>query len=396
MTLPVLRFAFSRAMIRTLLASCLSFAFSMLAAEPLLTFQSIAKGLDDPVAITHAGDSRIFITLQAGRILIHDGTQLLPTPFLDIRTIVRSGGERGLLGLAFHPRYAENGFFFVNYTDMNGHTVVARYRVSADPNRADSSTRKQILFIEQPFANHNGGEVRFGPDGYLYIGMGDGGSGGDPGNRAQNLAVLLGKMLRIDIDNGDPYAIPPSNPFAGNSSARPEIWASGMRNPWRFSFDRHSGDLWIADVGQGAWEEVDFQPATSIGGENYGWRRMEGTHCFNPSSTCNPGNLVLPLIEYDHSGGACSVTGGYVYRGARHPRLQGMYLYGDFCNGRIWGAVRNSAGEVTVRDLSDTAFSISAFGEDVNGELYLADYGGAVYRIADSRPLMPRRRAVRP
>lgn len=382
-------------MTRTLFA-CLWFAFSTLAAEPLLTFEPIATDLDDPVAITHAGDSRLFITLQAGRILIHDGAQLLPTPFLDIRTIVRSGGERGLLGLAFHPRYAENGFFFVNYTDLSGNTVVARYRVSADPNRADSSTRKQILFIVQPFANHNGGEIRFGRDGYLYIGMGDGGSGGDPGNRAQDLSALLGKMLRIDVDNGDPYAIPPSNPFVGNSSARPEIWATGMRNPWRFSFDRDSGDLWIADVGQGNWEEVDFQPAASIGGENYGWRLMEGTHCFTPSSNCNPGNLVLPVIEYDHSGGACSVTGGYVYRGSRHPRLHGMYFYGDFCNGRIWGAVRNSAGEVTVRSLSDTAFSISAFGEDLNGELYVAHYGGAVYRIEDSRPLAPRRRAVRP
>lgn len=371
--------------------------FSAFAAEPLVTFEPVVTGLEDPVAITNAGDSRLFITLQAGRIMIHDGTRLLPTPFLDIQTIVRSGNERGLLGLAFHPRYSENGFFFVNYTDLNGHTVVARYRVSADPNRADPNTRKQILFIEQPFANHNGGEIQFGPDGYLYVGMGDGGSSGDPGNRAQSLNNLLGKMLRIDVDNGDPYAIPPANPFVNDTAARAEIWASGLRNPWRFSFDRDTGDLWIADVGQGQWEEVDFQPAASIGGENYGWRRLEGTHCFNPSTNCDSGNLVLPVIEYNHSTGGCSVTGGYVYRGVRYPRLRGLYIYGDYCSGKVWSAVRNTAGLATIRDLSDTTFFISAFGEDFLGELYLADHnGGAVYRLIDSRAMGPRRRAVRP
>jgi len=379
-----------------LLFASLFLTLAASAANPLLTFETVATDLDNPVAVTHAGDSRLFITLQPGRIVIHDGTRVLPTPFLDIQSLVRFGGERGLLGLAFHPRYAENGFFFVNYTDLSGHTVVARYHVSSDPNRADPATRKQILFVQQPFSNHNGGELQFGRDGYLYIGMGDGGSGGDPGNRAQNLTDLLGKMLRVDVDNGDPYAIPPSNPYVGTTAARPEIWASGLRNPWRFSFDRDNGDLWIADVGQGAWEEVNFQPGTSIGGENYGWRRMEGTHCFNPSTNCNNGTLVVPVIEYDHSAGACSVTGGYVYRGSQHPRLKGLYLYGDFCSGRIWGATRSQAGEITIHDLSDTAFNISAFGQDSNGELYVADLGGAVYRITDSRPLPPRRRAVRP
>ncbi len=384
-------------MSRTLpLIVTLVLTLSAVAAEPLIGFDRLVNGLEDPVAITHAGDARLFITLQAGRIMIHDGTQLRQAPYLDIRSLVLSGGERGLLGLAFHPRYAENGFFFVNYTDLNGDTVIARYRVSSDPDRADPATRKQILFIQQPFANHNGGEVQFGPDGYLYIGMGDGGSGGDPGNRAQSLGDLLGKMLRIDVDHGDPYAIPPSNPFLNNNAARPETWASGLRNPWRFSFDRDTGDLWIADVGQGTWEEVNFQAASSVGGENYGWRRMEGTHCFNPSTNCNPGNLVLPVIEYSHASGGCSVTGGYVYRGSRYPRLEGMYIYGDFCSGVVWGAVRNGPGPVTIRILSDTAFLISAFGQDFLGELYVADYGGAVYRITDTRPLGPRRRAARP
>ena len=363
------------------------------AAEPQITLEPIANGLGSPVSITHAGDSRLFITLQDGQIVIWDRTQILATPFLDIRDLTSKGGERGLLSVAFHPRYAENGFFFVNYTNVAGHTVIARYRVSSDPNRADAASAHQILLIEQPFSNHNGGQMQFGPDGSLYIGMGDGGSGGDPGNRAQSLATLLGKMLRINVD-GDPYSVPPGNPFVNETAARPEIWALGLRNPWRFSFDRASGDLWIADVGQGEWEEVNFQPAASIGGENYGWRRMEGTHCFNPSSSCNPGNLVLPVIEYDHSGGACSVTGGYVYRGASSPRLNGTYIYGDYCNGRIWGATRTGAA-VTTRELLDTGLLISTFGEDLNGELYVADHRGAVYRLFDARPLHPKRRAAR-
>ncbi len=200
-------------------------------------------------------------------------------------------------------------------------------------------------------------------------------------------------MLRIDV-NGDTYSSPPSNPFVNNTAARPEIWSYGLRNPWRFSFDRATGDLWIADVGQGDWEEIDYQPTASIGGENYGWRRMEGTHCFEPDSGCNTGDLVLPVIEYDHSGGECSVTGGYVYRGASSPRLNGMYIYGDFCSGRIWGATRTGS-TVTIRDLANTTFSISTFGEDMNGELYVADHGGRVYRLFDSLPLNPKRRAVR-
>ena len=364
-------------------------------AEPVVTLESVANGLPNLVSITHAGDSRLFITLQRGQIMIHDGTRVLPEPFLDIRGLVTSNDERGLLSVAFHPFYAQNGLFYVNYTNLSGNTVVARYSVSPlDPNRANPSSAVPILTIAQPFANHNGGQLQFGPDGYLYIGMGDGGSGGDPGNRAQNLGDLLGKMLRIDVDSASPYAIPPSNPFVGQGMRR-EIWSYGLRNPWRFSFDRATGDLWIADVGQGTWEEIDFQPATSIGGENYGWRRMEGTHCFNPSTNCNPGNLVLPVIEYDHGVG-CSVTGGYVYRGTRSPRLIGRYIYGDFCSGRIFGATRSATGTVTTAQLIDVPFNISTFGEDVTGEIYVGDYSnGILYRLVDSRPLSPRQRAVR-
>ena len=365
-------------------------------AEPAVTLQPVANGLGNLVSITHAGDSRLFITLQNGRVMIHDGTGVLPEPFLDIRSLVLSGGERGLLSIAFHPHYAQNGFFYVNYTNLNGHTVVARYSVSpSNPNRANPSSAVPIITINQPFANHNGGQLQFGPDGYLYIGMGDGGSGGDPGNRAQNLGDLLGKMLRLDVDSASPYAIPPSNPFRTQTGARAEIWSYGLRNPWRFSFDRTTGDLWIADVGQGEWEEIDFQPATSIGGENYGWRRMEGSHCFPPGSSCNPSNLVLPVIEYDHDFG-CSVTGGYVYRGTRNPRLIGHYIYGDFCSGMIWSATRTSNGVVTIHDLLNAPFNISTFGEDVTGEIYVGDYtNGILYRLVDSNPLSPRRRAVR-
>ncbi|HUP59926.1 MAG TPA: PQQ-dependent sugar dehydrogenase [Thermoanaerobaculia bacterium] len=362
-----------------------------------IVLQPLVSGLIKPVAIAHAGDTRLFIVEQRGTIAVFDGTSLLAAPFLDIRSLVRSGGEQGLLGIAFHPRYAENGFFYVNYTDASGDTVVARYSVSTtDPNRADGLSARVLLQVDQPFANHNGGQLQFGPDRYLYIGMGDGGSGGDPGNRAQNRNDLLGKMLRIDVDSGTPYGIPPSNPFVNASNARDEIWSYGLRNPWRFSFDRTTGDLWIADVGQGDWEEVNFQPATSIGGENYGWRRMEGSHCFNPSSNCNDGSLVLPAIEYGHTNGACSVTGGHVYRGTRYPFLRGIYIYGDYCNGVIWGATRTISGAWTSRVLTDASFFISTFGEDAAGEMYVADHGGGrILKITDPRPVGPKRRAVR-
>ena len=360
-----------------------------------LELRQVVSGLSAPVAITHAGDTRLFITQQGGRIVIFDGTRILPTPFLNVSSLIATGNERGLLGLAFHPRYAENGRFFIYYTDTQGDINIARYTVSAnDPNVANSASASIVLEIQhRQFSNHNGGQLVFGPDGYLYIGTGDGGSAGDPNNRAQNLSDLLGKMLRIDVDGGTPYAIPPSNPFRTRAGAMPEIWAYGLRNPWRFTFDRATADLWIADVGQGTIEEIDFQPGTSVGGENYGWRRMEGTRCFNPSTNCSDPAFVLPVIEYGHQNGACSVTGGYVYRGARYPRMSGMYFYGDYCSGVIWGATRTLTGWTT-RELLNTSLSISTFGEDLAGEVYVADHAGAIYQLTDISPGTARRRAV--
>jgi glucose/arabinose dehydrogenase len=347
--------------------------------------QLVATGLSNPVAITQAGDGsgRLFITLQAGKVVIYDGTQVLPAPFLDITSLVASGGERGLLSVAFNPRYATNGLLYVNYTNIVGNTVVARYSVSPDPNVVDADSAVILLTVTQPFANHNGGQLQFGPDGYLYIGMGDGGSAGDPLNNAQDPSTLLGKILRIDVDSAFPYAIPADNPFVGVLGARGEIWALGLRNPWRFSFDRSTGDLFIADVGQNNWEEVNFQAAPSSGGENYGWRRMEGNHCFDPLSNCNNGGLRLPILEYDHSLG-CSVPGGYRYRGTGNPELAGMYLYGDFCSGRIWAASEQGSGLWTATQILNTPFSLSTFGEDEAGELYVAHLSapdGAIYRI---------------
>jgi len=362
-----------------------------------LGLQQVVGGLTNPVGITNAGDgsNRLFITLQNGRIVIVQNGQLRPTPFLDVSALVSCCGERGLLGVAFHPSYETNRIFFINYTDRNGDTVVARYRARTDdPNVADPSSASILLVVAQPFANHNGGDIRFGPDGYLYVPLGDGGSGGDPGNRAQNLNELLGKILRIDIDSGSPYSIPPTNPFLGRSGARPEIWALGMRNPWRTSFDKLTGDYWIGDVGQGALEEIDFQPATSAGGENYGWRRMEGTRCFNPGANCNDGTLTLPVYEYGRSVGV-SVTGGYVYRGTRYPGLAGTYLFADFVTGVIFGTTRNASSFIT-NQLADSPYLISSFGEDEDGELYLLDYkptGGALFRIEDRN--VPRRRTTR-
>ena len=373
-------------------------ATAAIAADEI-TLKQIVTGLNQPTTITHAGDLRLFITQQPGRIAILQmgATSVEPTPFLDLSSLVVCCGEQGLLGLAFHPHYAQNGFFYVDYTrKSDGATVIARYSVSAtDPNRADPSSAQILLTIPQPFSNHNGGQLQFGPDGYLYIGMGDGGSGGDPGNRAQDLTQLLGKILRIDVDSGTTYGIPPSNPFLGHSNARNEIWAYGVRNPWRFSFDRQTGDLWIADVGQDNFEEVNFQPATSIGGENYGWRRMEGTHCYNPSTNCQDSSMTLPITEYDHGSGRCSITGGYRYRGSKWSKLQGTYLYADWCSGTIWG-VTQSNGAWVPRVVAQTSLHVTTFGEDVNGELYLADNStGRLYSISepDTNPPHHRRAA---
>ncbi len=357
-----------------------------------IALEPVVAGLERPVAVTHAGDGseRLFITLQSGRIVIHAGNQLLATPFLDIEAKVSCCGEQGLLSAAFHPDYANNGQFYVNYTDLAGDTVIARYTVSADANIADAASEVVVLSVVQPFVNHNGGQLKFGPDGFLYVGMGDGGSGGDPGDRAQDLGDLLGKMLRIDVDGGPPYAIPADNPFVGVVGAREEIWAYGLRNPWRFSFDRLTGDLFVADVGQGTIEEVDFQPATSSGGENYGWQLMEGNLCFNPPIDCDDGSLVLPILEYEHLDGNCSITGGYRYRGSRYPQLNGFYFYADFCSGRIWGASRDGSGEWGTVELLDSSILISTFGEDEAGELYLVRHNfndGTVYRIVPTFPL---------
>jgi glucose/arabinose dehydrogenase len=337
-----------------------------------VSFQEVVGGLSEPLFITHAGDAsgRLFIVERPGRIRIFKNGSLLSTPFLDIQSIVRSnGGEQGLLGLAFHPLYETNGKFYVIYTaprsgDSNGSVLTLRqYTVStSNPDLANAASGVTLLTIDHPtYTNHNGGTLAFGSDGYLYWSTGDGGSGGDPFNNAQNLNSLLGKILRLDVDSASPYAVPASNPFFSDPNPNKKlIWAYGLRNPWRMSFDRLTHDLYIGDVGQNAREEVNFQPASSPGGENYGWRVMEGSLCYNPSSGCDRANKVLPVVEYDHSLG-CSVTGGYVYRGTEFASLQGYYLYGDFCSGRVW-AIRNSAsGWSAPLQLADTAFNISTF-----------------------------------
>jgi glucose/arabinose dehydrogenase len=311
---------------------------------------------------------------QTGRIRVLRDGRTEPEPFLDISSLVTAGGEQGLLGLAFHPEYEANGRFFVNYTDVNGDTVVAEYRASSGANHAQAGSARVLLRIDQPFSNHNGGAVVFGPDGFLYIGTGDGGSGGDPMGNGQRLDTLLGKLLRIDVDGRRPYGIPANNPFRERRGARSEIWASGLRNPWRFSFDPEAGTLWIGDVGQSAREEVDRVPADR-GGLNYGWNVMEGDLCFEPPSGCDARGLVQPIAVYPTSEG-CSVIGGYVYRGQAFPALQGGYLYADICNGFVWALdAAGSPAQRPVRLLaSDRA--ISSFGQDEEGELYVTDLQG--------------------
>jgi glucose/arabinose dehydrogenase len=303
-------------------------------------------------------------------------------PFLDITPLVgSSGNEQGFLGLAFHPNYRQKGLFYVNYTNRDGDTVVARYSASPASDQADPGSGAVLLTVDQPFANHNGGHLAFGPDGYLYIGLGDGGSGGDPRGNGQNLGALLGKMLRIDVNQGDPYGIPANNPFLGQPGARPEIWAYGLRNPWRYSFDRVTGDLYIADVGQNAYEEISFQAAASQGGENYGWNRMEGAHCYPASAACSQSGLVLPVAEYGRNRG-CSVTGGFVYRGAAQPSLTGAYFFADYCTGWFWSLQRGADGRWTQTELVDTDVQVSSFGEDEAAELYVTDLSrGNLYRL---------------
>jgi len=360
---------------------------------PTVHLTPVASGLPGPVSITSAGDysGRVFVVEQGGTIQILLNGVKLPTPFLDIHTIISCCGERGLLGLAFPPNYASVGHFYVYYTDLNGDIVIARYSVSTNPNLANPNTGVVVLTVGHPTnTNHNGGQLAFGPDGYLYAGTGDGGSGGDPSNNAQNLNVLLGKILRIDVEGAGcvkvpavvpNYCIPPNNPFKNTANTKPEIWAYGVRNPWRFAFDRLTGDLYIGDVGQGAVEEIDFQPAASTGGENYGWRIMEGNQCYPPGASCvYPPNYVPPVATYTHSVG-CSVTGGSVYRGPNiFLNMQGIYFYADYCQGTIYGLKYDASWQTQL--LLDAPFMISTFGEGDFGEIYVGDISnGAVYQL---------------
>ncbi len=348
----------------------------------------VTQALAFPVDLTApVGDDRLFVVEKAGRIRIIKNGALLATPFLDITGQVSSGGERGLLGLTFAPNYATSGRFVVHYTNNAGDTRVSTFRVSTNPDLADIGSEQVILSAAQPFSNHNGGQVAFGPDGMLYIALGDGGSGGDPQNLAQNLNSLLGKLLRLRVLADGSAEIPADNPHVGQANRRGEIWSHGLRNPWRFSFDPANGDLYIADVGQSTLEEVNAVTATSGGGRglNFGWRIMEGTNCFNPSSGCNQAGLTLPVITYGRSEG-CSITGGYVYRGARVPPLAGHYLYSDFCDGRV-RSFRFQGGTATSPTHWPTlqvSGSVTSFGRDASGELYIMTSAGALYRIDSS------------
>jgi glucose/arabinose dehydrogenase len=350
-----------------------------------LTTNQVARGLQDPLDLqAPPGDrARVFVVEQVGRIRILRGTSLAAAPFLDLSSRISSGGERGLLGLAFHPRYSETGRFYVNYTDPQGDTHVSEFRVSsANPDVADAGSERELIFVRQPFANHNGGGLAFGNDGLLYIGLGDGGSGGDPMGNGQNLGTRLGKMLRIDVDRGTPFGVPADNPFVGRAGALPEIWAYGLRNPWRFAFDRSTGDLLIADVGQNEVEEVDL--ANRRGGDDFGWNVMEGSRCFRPSSGCSTQGLTLPILEYTHSQG-CSITGGIVYRGCRLPGYQGTYFYGDYCTAFIRSFRLEGGRVVDQRDwtapLGRGVNNITSFGTDGDGEAYIVDQDGEIYKI---------------
>ncbi|TAK14359.1 MAG: glucose dehydrogenase [Anaerolineae bacterium] len=344
-------------------------------------WQPAITGLDRPIVITHAEDNsgRLFIAEKGGLIRVWQAGRLLAEPFLDLTGVTDgSGYEQGLLGLAFHPDYAANGLFFVNYTDRSGDTVIARYQVSGDdPNRADPASALQVLFLDQPFPNHNGGHLAFGPDGYLYIGTGDGGLFNDPSENGQNPNVLFGKMLRLDVDSATPYAIPPDNPYV-NGGGLPEIWALGLRNPWRYAFDSLTGDLYIADVGQNEYEEINVVKIGTPGGLNFGWDYREGLHAFEGDP---PDGLsfVEPVAEYGRDQG-CTVIGGHVYRGEALPEFRGVYLYADLCNGIVWGLLATPTGWENQQLFQLPGNQFSSFGEDEAGEIYLADLNtGTVY-----------------
>lgn len=346
-----------------------------------ISLQAFGPSFTSPIDITNCGDSRLFIAEQDGliKILNSNGT-VNPTPFLNITTLTDEDGERGLLGMAFHPNYSTNGFFYINYTNNSGNTVIARYSVNASNPNLANPTGTILLTVTQPFSNHNGGTLKFGPDGYLYIGMGDGGSGGDPGNRAQNINDLLGKMLRIDVNSGTPYGIPSGNPFVGVAGSD-EIWAIGLRNPWKFSFDRQTGDLWIADVGQNQYEEVN-RAASTEAGLNYGWRCYEGNAAYNTTGCAAQATMKSPLFVTTHGSGFCSITGGYVYRGTTYPNFQGKYFFSDYCKAQI--GMSDTIGNLTYSQ-TFTNNNFVSFGEDANGELYIASISnGTIYKIIDS------------
>jgi glucose/arabinose dehydrogenase len=349
----------------------------------------LMSGLSEPVDLQSApGDtSRLFIVEKTGTIRVFQGGALRPRAFLDISSRVSGGSEQGLLGLAFHPQFAANRRFYVDYTDLSGNTHVVEFLAAPGLDSA-STTEREILFVTQPAANHNGGQIAFGPDGYLYIALGDGGGGGDTYHNGQNLASLLAKILRLNVDVGTPYSIPPDNPFVSQAGDKGETWDYGLRNPWRFSFDRANGDLYIADVGQDTYEEVDYEPH-GAGSRNYGWNIMEGLHCYPPGAGCNQAGLTLPVVEYKHESGACSITGGYVYRGSDIPELNGTYFYGDYCSGLLRSfqidqgrAVNAQDWTTTLRTQSGGAMAgLSSFGQDARGELYIVLLSGEVYQI---------------
>lgn len=359
------------------------------AQSPTLSLVPFCTGLTTPIVISNCGDSRLFVGQKNGYIIIVDKTGTkLSVPFLNIDSRVKStGNEQGLLGLCFHPKYSTNGFFYVNYTDNNGNTVVSRFmRDASNPNLANLASETLILTIAQPFSNHNGGCIQFGPDGFLYIGLGDGGGSADPNGNSQNMQTLLGKMLRIDVNNGLPYTIPTSNPYANSTTVLPEIWAVGLRNPWRWSFDRLKGDLWIGDVGENTWEEVDFQSAGE-GGKNYGWRCYEGNHAFNTAGCAAQSTYVSAISEYQHSStNGCSITGGYVYRGGKYANLFGHYLVTDYCSGVIRDITPNGNGGWNTTNLGTfSTYEYSTLGEDHNGELYIAELGaGRILKIKEA------------
>ncbi|MEW6143628.1 MAG: PQQ-dependent sugar dehydrogenase [Thermodesulfobacteriota bacterium] len=343
------------------------------------------SGFELPVYLANPGDGsgRVFVVEKAGLIKVAKNGKVSDEPFLDIvRKVGSKESEQGLLSVAFHPNYKANGRFFVNYTDLKGDTVVSEFKVGSDPDRGDADSERVLLKIKQPASNHNGGQLQFGPDGYLYIGTGDGGFQGDPSGNGQDLNALLGKMLRIDVDGGEPYGIPPDNPFRNVSGTRPEIWAYGLRNPWRFSFDSSTGDMYIGDVGEGKWEEVDYQPRSSRGGENYGWSFLEGSYEFKLPNGYDTKGLTFPVAEYSHEDG-CSVTGGYVYRGGKSPGLKGTYFFSDYCSGKLWGLRKKPGGSWEWAEFLDTELNVSSFGVDEAGEIYILDLGkGGIYRIA--------------